>query len=55
MYINFQQVRISRSVETCSQIYLQIFVSCINLQLPIVYFFKNDYFKHASSYNVDVY
>ena len=36
MYINFQQNRISRSVKTCTQIFLQKFASCINLQLPIV-------------------
>ena len=36
MYINFYQNRVSRSVKTCTQIYLQKIASCINLQLPIV-------------------
>ena len=35
MYISFQQNRVSRSVKTCTQIYLQKIVSCINLQLAI--------------------
>ena len=38
LYINFQQDRISRSVKTlhtklCTQIYLQKFANCIDLQL----------------------
>ena len=36
MYINFQQTRVSRSVQTVHKIYLQIIATCINLQLPIV-------------------
>ena len=44
MYINFQQNRVSRSVKTCTQIYLQIVASCINLQLPLI-IFKNKLFK----------
>ena len=43
MYINFQQTRVSRSVQTVTQIYLQIIATCINLQLPIVILRKNDY------------
>ena len=39
----------------CWQIYLQIIASCINLQLPIVILEINDYFRHASSFNVHVY
>ena len=35
LYINFQQNRVSRSVKTCTQVYLQIFANCINLQLTI--------------------
>ena len=44
MYINFQQNRVSRSVKTCTEIYLQIVASCINLQLPII-IFKNQLFQ----------
>ena len=33
MYINFQQTRVSSSVQT---VHTNIFASCINLQLPIV-------------------
>ena len=36
MYINFQQTRVSRSVQTVHTIYLQIIASYINLQLPMV-------------------
>ena len=42
MYINFQQTRASRSVQTVhTYIYLQIIATCINLQLPIVMFKKS--------------
>ena len=41
MFINFLQTRVSRSVKTVHIIiYLQEITSCINLQLPIVFFFK---------------
>ena len=38
MYINFQQTRVSRLDQSkpCTQIYLQIIATCINLQLPTV-------------------
>ena len=37
VYINFQQIRVNiDQSKLCSQIYLQIIASCINLQLPIV-------------------
>ena len=35
LYINFQQNRVSRSVKTCTQVYLQIFANCIIWQLAI--------------------
>ena len=35
LYINFQQNRVSRSVKTVTQVYLQILANCINLQLAI--------------------
>ena len=46
MYINFQQTRVSRSVgyKPCTQIYLQIIASCINLQIPIVILKKKTIF-----------
>ena len=36
MYINFWQNRVSRSVKTCAQIYLQKMASCVNSLLPII-------------------
>ena len=51
MYINFQPICISRSVKV---VHTQIIASCINMQLPIV-FFLIKYFRHASSHNVHVY
>ena len=52
MYINFQQLDQSKP---CTQIYLQIIATCINLQLPIVVLKKKRLFRHAASYNVHVY
>ena len=46
MYINFQQTRfITDQSKPCTQIYLQIIATCINLQLhvPIVIVKKKDY------------
>ena len=48
MYINFQQNRVSRSVKPCTQIYLQTFVNCINLQLAIR-IFKNHAFQTCTT------
>ena len=41
----------------CTQIYLQIIATCINLQLPIVILKNNDYLDmhHHRAYNVHVY
>ena len=55
MYINFQQNRVSRSVKT---VHTTKFAN--NSKLPKFAttnnnIEKNDYFRHASSYNVDVY
>ena len=44
LYINLQQNRVSRSVKTCAQIFLQKIASCIHLHQPIV-FFKNQLLK----------
>ena len=41
IYINFQQIRVSRSVKTMLTKSLQIITSCIKLQLPIVNFEKS--------------
>ena len=55
MYINFQQNRANRSVITVhTNVFAKKIVSCMNLQLPII-FFLIDSFKHASSLNVHVY
>ena len=43
MYINFQQTRVSRSVQTVHTNIFAIIASCINLQLPIVILKKMDY------------
>ena len=41
MYINFQQNRVNRSVITVhTHVFAKKIASCINLQLPIVIFFK---------------
>ena len=36
MYINFQQIGLVDQSKPCTQMYLQIIASCINLQLPTV-------------------
>ena len=41
-YINFQQIRVVDQSKPCSQIYLQIITSFINLQLLIVILKKID-------------
>ena len=42
MYINFQQIRINRSVITVhTNVFRKKIASCINLQLPIVMFKKS--------------
>ena len=60
MYINFQQTRVSRLVQT---VHTNIFANnrnlspwfMIYLQLPIVIKKKKRLFRNASSYNVHVY
>ena len=41
MYIHFQQNWVCRSVKPCTQIYLHNIAICLDLQLPIVFFFKS--------------
>ena len=48
LYINFQQNWVSRSVKTCTQVYLQIFGNCINLQLAIK-ILKNHTFRTCTT------
>ena len=55
MYINFQQTRVSRSVQTVHTNILQIIATCIDLKLPIVIMKKFFFFRQVSSYNVHVY
>ena len=55
MYINFQQNRVSRSVKTALT---NIFTNNRKLHKFATTnsnIEKNDYFRHASAYNVDVY
>ena len=48
----FSANRVSRSVKTVRTSLFAKVVSCINLQLPIEIWKKNDDLRHASSYNV---
>ena len=54
-YFNIQQNWVIRSVKTVHTNVFAKIVSCIDLQIPIVFFKEINYFRQASSYNVHVY
>ena len=53
MYNISSKLELVDQFKPCTQIYLQIIATCINLQLPIV-IFKKGLFRNATSYNVHV-
>ena len=52
---NFQQSWVSRSVKTVHTNVFAKIISYIDLQIPIVFPKKINYFRQASSYNLHVY